>query len=149
MKNCVFIGIGGFFGAISRYLGESLDLKAQGGGLPINTLFINISGCFLLAMFLTLTLEWLKMDESLKLSISTGFLGSYTTFSTFCKEVCLLFSSGQYTSAGLYMALSVLLCLAAAFLGYLSAKKIACRIKKSNKYKTGCLTAIDEEADED
>lgn len=148
MKNCVFIGIGGFLGATSRYLGQSLNIKLQGSSLPINTLIINISGCFILALFLTLTLEAFKMDESLKLAISTGFLGSYTTFSTFCKEAVLLISGKQYISAFSYIFLSVLLGLAAALLGYLSAKRIISGIKKNDKPKSGIFPVIGKEGNE-
>ena len=145
MKNCVFIGIGGFLGATSRYLGQSLNINLQGSGLPISTLIINISGCFILALFLTLTLEALKIDKSLQLAISTGFLGSYTTFSTFCKEVVLLILGKQYISAFSYLFLSVLLGLAAALLGYLSAKRIISRIKKTGKSNFGIFSVINKE----
>ncbi len=124
MKNCLFVGTGGFLGAVLRYFIESLHLKESNGSIPINTLLVNISGCFILALFLTLVSEIWTVNEHTRLGIATGFVGAYTTFSTLCKEVSLLLSQGWYDTAVLYVALSIGLGLAATYLGFLTAKAV-------------------------
>lgn len=121
----IYIGLGGFAGAILRYSIGQLHIRNVYEAFPLNTLFINISGAFLIALILTITFEIRLMDADVKLGITTGFLGAYTTFSTLCKETVALMFIGDYFSAISYIIVSVILGLGAAYLG----SRLAHRIK--------------------
>ncbi|WP_155592339.1 fluoride efflux transporter CrcB [Lysinibacillus cavernae] len=111
MKSFLAVGIGGFFGAISRY---SLSLIwASSGGFPYTTLCINLVGCFCLAwLFTTFTKR-----TPIILGIGTGFFGAFTTYSTFSLETLLLLENSEWLQAVLYVSVSVLGGLACAWLG--------------------------------
>lgn len=113
--NVVAVGIGGFFGAIVRYtVGEWIH---TGAGFPLGTFVINLSGCFFLAWFLTMTGKRWMLNPSLALGIGTGFTGAFTTFSTFSVETLHLINSHQFLFALLYVLVSVLGGLGLAFAG--------------------------------
>ncbi|WZY01133.1 fluoride efflux transporter CrcB [Bacillus sp. FSL W7-1360] len=110
--NIIAVMLGGFFGAICRYmLGEWLHI---GEGFPIGTFLVNMSGCFLLGMFLTYEATKVPRRDLLVLFVGTGFFGSFTTFSTFSTEVVLLCERGMVGLAIVYILLSVILGVLAA-----------------------------------
>ena len=117
MRQFFAIGIGGFLGAIARFLARSIESGYFIAGIPVNILAINISGCFILAFFLALALEIREVGDELKLAVTTGFLGSFTTFSTLSKEAVDMLSQGLYKHALLYLCLSAFLGLIFSFLG--------------------------------
>ncbi len=123
MKKFILIGLGGFFGAIARYAVKAAQLSDQTGDFPFDTLGINIAGSFLLGLIMTLALEIWEIDSGIRLGITTGLLGAFTTFSALCMEALRLIKDGCYISAGVYMGLSVLLGLTAAYLGVAAARK--------------------------
>jgi len=123
MKKYLFIGLGGFFGASLRVMIKGADIFSN-VDFPLSTLIINLIGTFLLAFFLTLTLKFFKMDNELRLSLSVGFFGSFTTFSTFCKELSNLMLNGNYYFAFLYLIFSIILGLFCAFAGFKLANNI-------------------------
>lgn len=118
MRKYIFIGLGSFVGAISRYLIKGVILCGGIGVFPLNTLIINISGAFVMAIIMTAAACRRNFSENLRLGLTTGFLGAYTTFSTLCKETVLLFTGGHADIALLYVFLSVILGLGTAYLGY-------------------------------
>lgn len=124
MKKYICIGLGGGLGALARWFFKSNPVVGFRGALPINILLINISGSLLLAFFLTLAFKARKADPDIKLGITTGFIGAYTTFSTYCREIYTLVVSGDYYNAVLYAVASVLLGLAAAYTGVVLAGSI-------------------------
>lgn len=102
MKSFLAVGIGGFFGAISRY-GLSL-LLPNVGNFPLVTLIINLAGCFCLGwLYTTFTKR-----TPLVLGIGTGFLGAFTTFSTFSVDTILLIENHHWLQAISYSFISVL-----------------------------------------
>lgn len=123
MRKCVFIGIGGFLGAISRSFVKNINIFSYSTAIPLDTLFINITGSFILAFVLAVTSKKLKIDENIQLGISTGFIGAYTTFSTLCKETVKLITGKYYYAAVSYMLMSVTLGLIAAYLGIMAGSK--------------------------
>lgn len=127
MRKYSYIMIGGALGAMLRVAVKNIGFGQQQGGFPLNTLIINITGSFVLALFMTLTLEIFEFDADIRLGVSTGFLGGYTTFSTFCRESVLLVVSGQYAAAAAYLAASTFLGLGAAYLGVIAARGAAGR----------------------
>jgi CrcB protein len=90
----IWIGIAGFFGAIARYsLGGFLADKTP-GAFPWETFVINISGCFALGFLFTLLTERFLPHPTLRIALTVGFLGAYTTFSTFAFETMRLAEDG-------------------------------------------------------
>lgn len=107
MFNILAIALGGALGALSRYgLGHWVSTKWQ-QGFPLPTFIINITGAFLLGFLNILFLEKFTLGPIWRLSIGVGFLGAYTTFSTFGYEVIMLLENGSYWTAGLYTTLSI------------------------------------------
>ena len=128
MRKYIYIGIGGFLGAILRFLSKNMPIYNYHENVPLNTLFINVTGCFVLALVLTVAFEIWKFDADIRLGIGTGFLGAYTTFSTLCKETSELLFKGYYFSAVSYITLSVVLGLAAVYLGVVLAREAAAKL---------------------
>lgn len=124
MRKYIFIGAGGFLGAILRFWIKSIPLQNYKELIPINTLFINVTGSFVLALITTIALEVLKMNDDIRLGICTGFLGAYTTFSTLCKEASVLINKGYYFSSLSYITNSVVLGLAGAYFGVILAREV-------------------------
>lgn len=113
----IFVGIGGFFGAICRYcLGLWISPKVK-TAFPVATWIINGSGSFALGVLFRLSLP-----TSLWLLLATGFLGAYTTFSTFSFEAIQLLSQKQYKFAASYILSSVILSILFAGFGILVTK---------------------------
>lgn len=134
MRKYLYIGIGGFLGAVLRYLIKSIQIENYHGQFPVNTLAVNIVGCFLLAVLLTVTLEMRKMNTDVKLGISTGFIGALTTFSAVCKEISLMVSQGYYFTAFAYWVISVSAGLAFTYWGYYLARRLViCQKAKADK----------------
>ncbi|WP_324825392.1 fluoride efflux transporter CrcB [Sinanaerobacter sp. ZZT-01] len=124
MQKYIYIGCGGFAGAIIRYSIKQIQIQNYYERIPLDTLFINISGAFLLAFILTAASKAWKINANMQMGITVGFLGAYTTFSTFCKETVLLIQSGDYFAAFFYVIISVALGFGAACLGMKFAHKI-------------------------
>jgi fluoride exporter len=131
MRKYFFIGAGAFVGAVVRYELESIPLGGH-GAFPATTFLINISGSFLLALLLTIAYELWEFDADIRLGLTTGMLGAFTTFSTFCKESVTLMLDGAYMTALSYMFLSIFCGLSAAFLGTLLIRITAARINDGN-----------------
>jgi CrcB protein len=124
MRKYIFIALGGMLGALLRYVIKNIHIYNYKEVIPVDTLFINVSGSFLLAIILTIAYEVFQFHDDLRLGIATGFFGAYTTFGTLCKETVNLISEGHYYWAISYIALSVILGLAVAYLGVILGRKI-------------------------
>ncbi len=110
------IGIGGAFGAIARYLINISPLNNVFAKFPFPTFFINILGSFLIGFFLILLTDKITVGENFRLAIIIGFLGAFTTFSTFEIEIFGLIKDRSFVSAFIYLLLSV----AIGFIGVLA-----------------------------
>ena len=115
----LWVGLGGAAGTIARY---AIGVRVDQSRFPWATLGINISGAFILAMFLTLGLGHLSV--AVMTPISVGVLGGYTTFSTFAWEGFTLERNGRPGIALLYIAVSVIGGLLAASAGYSLARAL-------------------------
>ena len=124
MKKILSVGIGGAAGAACRHLVQMIPLPGAESYLPVLTMVINIGGSFVLGFLIILFVWCLPVSSNIRVGITTGFLGGFTTFSTLCKDAVLLCSSGRVLFSSVYLVLSVLLGLAAAWLGILAAKQI-------------------------
>lgn len=117
MQSILVVAIGGALGALSRYgLGFWISSKWN-QGFPLGTFIINITGAFLLGFLNILFIEKFAISPLWRLGIGIGFLGAYTTFSTFGYEVIMLLEGGSLLTAGLYTLLSVIIGFAGVALG--------------------------------
>ena len=118
------VAIAGFLGAISRAaLGKAIKAMAV-MVFPLGTLIINLTGCFILSFFLTLTLDRLEINPKLRLAIGTGFLGAYTTFSTFAVDSISLIRSQQILVSAAYILGTSLGCVVLAWIGAATSKAL-------------------------
>lgn len=116
MKILLAIGFGSFLGGISRYL---LTIFVQNKFLsvfPYGTLAVNIIGCFLIGIVYGLSARG-NINIEWRLFLATGFLGGFTTFSSFSNDTVSLLRDAQYWQAFSYVALSVIVGLVATFVG--------------------------------
>jgi fluoride exporter len=124
MANIFIIGIGGFLGAISRY-GVALWIGQRWGRtFPLGTFLINVSGSFLIGLLMSLLTERFMVNPQWRLLLIVGFLGAYTTFSTFEYETGALVKDGEWMIAMLNVVLSVIVGFIALKLGEVIAKSI-------------------------
>jgi CrcB protein len=128
MRKYTLIALGGMLGAILRYVIRNIHIYHYKEIIPINTLLINVSGSFLLALILTIAFEIFEFDSDLRLGIATGFLGAYTTFSTLCKETVNLMQQGNYYSSISYIGFSTMLGLASAYFGVILAREVVSKL---------------------
>ncbi|HLR69188.1 fluoride efflux transporter CrcB [Virgibacillus alimentarius] len=113
--NLLFVMIGGFFGAISRYvLGEWIQTDTV---FPLGTLLANLLGCFAMGWFLTFVGRRRIIRPELTVMIGTGFIGSFTTFSTFSMETIHLFQSDFILLGILYVLITIIVGLLLAYFG--------------------------------
>lgn len=118
MLNCLFVGIGGFIGAVLRYLVGLIPAKSQ-SGFPIKTLAINVVGALLISLIAAAAAKNKDLDPRLILFLKVGVCGGFTTFSTFAYESYDLMQGGQALCALGYMLASVVLGIGAVFVGQL------------------------------
>lgn len=128
MRKYFYISIGGALGAVLRIVIKDMSILDFNGKIPYDTLIINVVGCFTLALFLTVAFEVMEMDTNIRIGLSTGLLGAFTTFSTFCMETTILIWDGQYFQSLVYVALSLGLGLLGAYLGVVLARKVVTRL---------------------
>jgi CrcB protein len=124
LKALVFIAIGGALGAVLRY-GASVSVYALlGRSFPYGTLFVNVSGSLLMGLLSVLMLERFNVGPEWRAAVLVGVLGSFTTFSTFSIETLNLLEQGDWMRAMSNIVLSVLVCLAAVWLGVLIGRQV-------------------------
>lgn len=103
----VAIAIGGVLGCWARYAMTNLVQAIYGREFPYATLTINLLACFMMGFLFEETLERLTISPLLRLGILTGFIGGFSTFSTFAMETLLLAEQGELAKSLLYVLLSV------------------------------------------
>jgi len=120
----LLIAVGGAAGSVLRYVVGGAVQRMSAGGFPIGTMFVNVSGCFLIGILLRQFLN-MQVSPELRAFLIVGFCGGFTTFSTFSGETLGLIEGGEYGRAAGYVMLSVVLCLAATFVGMTAMKLLA------------------------
>jgi CrcB protein len=118
------VAAGGALGAPARY-GIALAVTVTPGTFPWGTFWINISGSFTIGLLLAVLLARYPADRFVRPFLATGFLGAYTTYSTFAVETDLLVRNGHGSLAAGYVAASFLGGLAAAWSGLLAGRTVA------------------------
>jgi fluoride exporter len=124
MWTYVAIAIFGILGCWARYGMTNLIQVIWGRDFPYATLSINVGGSFLMGFLFIETLERLTISPELRTGILTGFIGGYTTFSTFEMEALLLVEQGAALKAVIYVVLSVALGFGAALGGAYIARNL-------------------------
>ncbi len=124
MINYLIIGIGGFLGAIARYaIGVWIGQK-WGRSFPLGTFVINVSGSFFIGLLMSLFTERLMVNPQWRLLLVVGFLGAYTTFSTFEYETGRLIKDGEWLVASMNVVFSVIAGFIALKIGEIIAKSV-------------------------
>jgi fluoride exporter len=120
----VAIAIGGILGCWARYAMTNGVQSLLGRDFPYATLSINILACVLIGFLFTLMVERISVAPPIRIGILTGFIGGFSTFSTFAMETVLLAEQGQWGRGALYVFLSLLFGLAATVAGVAAARAI-------------------------
>jgi fluoride exporter len=120
----VTIAIGGVFGCWARYAMTNSVQAVLGRAFPYATLSVNIVACLFIGFLFTVTMERIIVAPTIRLGILTGFIGGFSTFSTFAMETYLLAEQGEWGRSALYVFLSLLLGLLATFIGVFAARAI-------------------------
>jgi CrcB protein len=124
MENFLAVGAGGFLGAITRYAVGLWIGQRWGRSFPMGTFVINVSGSFIIGLVMTLFTERLMVNPQWRLLIAVGFLGAYTTFSTFELETGNLLRDSEWMLAAMNVVLSVLAGFVALKIGEIIAKTV-------------------------
>ena len=124
MVNYLVVGLGGILGAISRYALSSFVSGLNETAFPYGTLSVNLIGCFLISFIAYGSMLKWNLPKRYILAINTGFIGSFTTFSTFSLETLTLIIKGKLILAIAYVLISVMAGLTLSWLGIYASTKI-------------------------
>lgn len=122
----LWVAVGGAAGSVGRFWISGWVAHRWGETFPWGTLIANVSGSFAIGFFATLTApdgRWM-VPGSARLFFMTGFCGGYTTFSSFSLQTLTLMQEGEWLPAAGNVTASVLLCLAAVWLGHIAALRL-------------------------
>lgn len=122
MLQYLWIGLGGFMGANARYLVQQWAAQLWGADFPYGTMLANVSGSFIIAFFLTLATGRLAVAPEIRLLVAVGFLGGFTTFSSFSFETFRLVEQSGWHAAAINFIGNTVLGLAGVVLGILLAR---------------------------
>ena len=122
MKVFWAIAVGAAAGGVSRFYLTLALQQRFGDGFPWGTLLINVTGSLLLGFIIRYAMATSAMPLELRLMLTTGFCGGYTTFSAYSYETALMLENGSYGRAAAYSLGSVVLALAATFAGFVLAR---------------------------
>ncbi len=120
----VSVAVGGAFGAVARYLINISPAADVFEKFPFPTFLINISGSFLIGFLLILLTDRIVINDNVRMAIIVGFLGAFTTFSTFEMEIFGLIRERYFVTAFLYLFLSIFV----GFVGLLGGVELAKRV---------------------
>jgi len=121
MKILLLIGTGSFIGGVSRYLLSQWIQPKSLNAFPWGTLSVNLIGCLLIGIIFGLA-EKGNLSNEVRLFLTTGVLGGFTTFSAFSNETVIMLHNGQSTNAFVYILISVLVGITAPVLGILATR---------------------------
>jgi len=117
MRHLILAAAGGALGAGARHLVNTSMLTWLGPGFPWATLTVNIVGSLLMGVLVESLMPLAGSSVAWRIFLATGILGGFTTFSAFSLDAWVLYERGQHLALGLYVALSVILSIAALILG--------------------------------
>lgn len=121
MKQLLLVGFGGFIGSIARFLVQKLNLQWHFLSIPSGTLTVNVLGSLLIGFIIGISAKSEVITPGMRLFLTVGFCGGFTTFSSFTAENLNLIQNGQIASVLLYTGLSIFLGFLAVYLGYVTS----------------------------
>ncbi len=124
MTKILAIAVGGALGALSRYWVVGVVTSLYDRSFPFGTLVVNILGSLLIGVLYVLIIEKLDVAAEWHAILMVGFVGAFTTFSTFSLETLMLLQEGRIAAAMIYILSSVVVCLVAVFAGMLVTKQL-------------------------
>jgi fluoride exporter len=122
--NFFIVFVGGGIGAAARYWLSGTIARTSGSAFPFGTVTVNVIGCFLIGFLMTTFEDRFLVTPSLRLFLTIGILGGFTTFSTFSYETIAMMKDAEYFYAFVNVALSAGTCLAATYAGTVLGKYI-------------------------
>lgn len=124
IRDILVVGVGGAFGSIGRYFVYLAATKFLGPAFPYGTLIVNVVGSFMMGVLIELmALTW-DVTMQTRLFLVVGFLGAFTTFSTFSLDVAVLYERKAFAVTGLYIVGSVVLSVGGLFAGLLLVRRL-------------------------
>jgi len=120
----LLVALGGALGSVGRYWVGSLAPRLLGQAFPYGTLVVNVLGSFLISLVMGVALQSTSVSVNLRLFLTTGIIGGFTTYSTFNYETLVLLQQRLWFTAGLNLVGTVLGCLLAGLLGLLAARLV-------------------------
>ncbi len=118
------IAVGGAFGAVGRYLTSTATYAWLGQDFPYGTLLVNILGSLLMGFLFHMLVERMSAALEWRAALLVGFLGAFTTFSTFSVETLALIEEGRALAALANAGISVVACVGAAWMGFNIARLV-------------------------
>ncbi|MBI3365598.1 MAG: fluoride efflux transporter CrcB [Ignavibacteriae bacterium] len=122
MTSILLIFLGGGIGAVARYGLQGTMYRMLGGDFPYGTLVVNVVGCFLIGVLMMGMENRFLLNPSIRVFLTIGILGGFTTFSSFSYETIALLRDGQLLFGLFNVFASIVTCLLATYLGTVIAK---------------------------
>ena len=124
MVKLLLIGLAGLFGTLSRYWLSGVVARRYGETFPLGTLAVNLIGCFLAGLFFHILQERFLFNQTVRTVVLIGFLGGFTTFSSFGLQTFTLLQDGEFGRATLNLVASNVVGLFLVWAGYTLAKAL-------------------------
>jgi CrcB protein len=125
MTRVLLVGLAGALGTLARYFIGIWAGRALGTALPFGTLIVNVTGCFLIALVYELALSGALISPTLRMTLTTGFMGGLTTYSSFNYETTSLLRQRAWASGLANVGLTLVACFLAGWLGLALGRRIA------------------------
>ena len=117
MRNYLFVFLGGGLGAAARYWLSGIVYRWVESDFPYGTLLVNFLGCLLIGLLMALMQDRFQVTTALRIFLTIGILGGFTTFSTFSYETISLFRDSEYFAASANVLVSMVACLGGTYGG--------------------------------
>jgi fluoride exporter len=124
VANFFVVFLGGGLGAAARYWLSGTIARSSGSGFPFGTVTVNVIGCFVIGLLMASFEERFLVSPTLRLFLTIGILGGFTTFSTFSFETIAMMKDAEFFYAALNITVSVVTCLTATYAGTVLGKYI-------------------------
>ena len=115
--NVLFVALGGALGSVARFLISKATQSVCTLSFPIATLIVNVLGCFIIGLLYSIFERNATIDSNIRLMLTVGFCGGFTTFSTFINESFNLIGNDNFVVSAIYIGLSVVLGFIGVWLG--------------------------------
>jgi CrcB protein len=125
MTRLLLVAFAGALGTVARYLVGIWAGKALGTGFPYGTLAVNVVGCFLISLVAQVAISTTLISPTLRLTLTTGFMGGLTTYSSFNYETTRLLQDRAWVAGLANFGVTVVACFVAGLLGYAVAQRVA------------------------